>query len=405
VHVVDGHLLTSALYNISVNYKLEQHVVDIMCGGCCAYYSPLLIPLYAVESAKNGLNRVGENIKEASSTGRMKAYDMLHPSAVDTKINLYSAGVILRNVEMILKRGKLYTTLERNELAISDFKLCLQIDPHNADAAFNYASILNRLGRHEEAIEQYTIAEKYAPVKVEFTNQEVIRDQVYDSFKKTKNLFKGFTDKAEMGFVGLLGAPSKEKSYLSRKQKEIEQVEDSVDLLLRNKVARDQVLCNKAMALMNILNYDEALDNLKRAIQLSQEHAHLYYFNMGLVHYFDETRSFKDAVLNFTLAIDTKEGSDVAQYYVFRACAYDWIGDYIAAENDRVIARDMEWEINVHPFHVYLVPNDTVLHILTFLDGETLGNVACGRRFLNDLASKALVSQREHIKQRRQQSS
>jgi tetratricopeptide (TPR) repeat protein len=102
---------------------------------------------------------------------------------------------------------------------------------------------------------------------------------------------------------------------------------------------------------------------------------HEYKFNFGCALYL--VAQFEDALALFTEAIECCPATKIpAKYYIYRAQCNSLLGNSEEATADRVKASRIDRTINVYPLHIRLLPDDTIIIIMSYLDLSSLRNCA-----------------------------
>jgi len=151
-------------------------------------------------------------------------------------------------------------------------------------------------------------------------------------------------------------------------------------------VCLEDIYCNRGLAYYHDSQYDKAIKDFNKAIQLLSKDDSLVpeeknkklcvcYGNKGLAYFY--LNNLEKAIKEFTRAMEISSDpvffANSAQIYSTRATAYQLLGKDDLAEKDRIQSRKLDQNMPVKVFP-YALPLELVINTFEFLDRKDLAN-------------------------------
>jgi tetratricopeptide (TPR) repeat protein len=187
---------------------------------------------------------------------------------------------------------------------------------------------------------------------------------------------------------------------LNTKHKQEQDIQDVLDTALNRIVTMCDMYYNRALVYLFLYDYESALADFETIIKLTDQdksqrsNLPQYVFAHGVALYY--YGNVEESITKFSSAIDLANSeyynssfsAAVPSYLVHRACAYDRLYQSKEANEDREQAIKLKPEINATPFHIRLLSDDAVAHVLSFLDRDTCKATALTCRQINAIVEK-----------------
>jgi tetratricopeptide (TPR) repeat protein len=337
-------------------------------GVLSVVFVPVKITYQAVRTLPNKIGQANNKI-----------YDFLTPNALQRRIAMYSTILALKNDPSAAHwRGVVYFLAEEFDSALTDFQNSINWSTSDTTDHNNYyyiGLIQNRLANYSEAVEAYTSA---LETFVQHEKGKNRFQRVQGSLRKKK---RNLSRKSHMITETIITKLSVHDSLnVISKQKERERVEDEMDALFATPIHKSDILNNRGLANLNAGNFEDAITDLKNAGTTE----HHYVFNLGLAYYY--SNDLQNAKSCFRQAISMTSTSEVpSAYHIYCACTHERLGEIQDAQRERRIVLQREPDRNLYPFHFRLIPEAVFIHALSFLDFQTLTEVALACRTLRNI--------------------
>jgi tetratricopeptide (TPR) repeat protein len=220
----------------------------------------------------------------------------------------------------LFERSLAYRTMGRYEEALADLDRAIELDKENAEPIYARAQTYRAMGRYEEALAEFDRAIKLNSGFVHIGQKA--RGQIFNTLRRHEEAINAFIKALAdhpicEGCWTLLA-----KTYgMMYSQAEVPKLLREVTISSNNLTL---VFVNRAMALKNIGNYEEALADLTRASELRPDNA-LILVQRGRI--YKELRRYEEALADFTQA-NKFDNSIIKDWWNEQGLMLSYLGRY-----------------------------------------------------------------------------